>query len=93
MMRIVADTNILVSAIIKPNGRFASHLRQGTFLLLVSDAILVELVNVLGRPHLRNKYRLTPEYIHAYLQLLHSRSKYIEPTEIITALQTALGQI
>lgn len=27
--RIVADTNVLVSAAIKPNGRFATHLRQG----------------------------------------------------------------
>jgi predicted nucleic acid-binding protein len=30
-MRIVADTNVLVSAAIKPHGRFATQLRQGAF--------------------------------------------------------------
>lgn len=83
-MRLVADTNVLVSAAIKPNNRFAAHLRQGAFHLLVSDALLYELVDVLNRPRLRTKYRLTPEYIHAYLHLLRLHSERIEPTESIT---------
>ena len=83
-MRIVADTNILVSAIIRPNGRFARHIRLGKFLLLVSDALLDELVEVLSRPKLRTKYNLTPEYIYSFLQLLHSRSEHVDITESIT---------
>lgn len=84
-MRIVADTNVLVSAAIKPSGRFLTNLRRGTFQLLVSDALLFELVDVLNRPRLRTKYHLTPEYIHAYLHLLRLRSEHVEPTESITA--------
>ena len=84
-MRVVADTNVLVSAAIKPNGRFATQLRQGTFTLLVSDAVLNELIDVLNRPHLRQKYNLTPQYIHVYLHLIRVRSEYVEPTETITA--------
>lgn len=84
-MRIVADTNVLVSAAIKPNGRFASQLRQGTFTLLVSDDSLNERIDVINRPHLRQKYTLTPHYIHAYLHLIRLRSEYVEPTKTITA--------
>lgn len=84
-MRIVADTNVLVSAAIKPHGRFATQLRQGAFHLLVSDAVLNELIDVLNRPRLRQKYNLTPHYIHAYLHLIRLRSEYVEPTETITA--------
>ena len=84
-MRIVADTNVLVSAAIKPNGRFPTQLRQGMFTLLVSDDTLNELIEVLNRPHLRQKYNLTPHYIHAYLHLIRVRSEYVEPTETITA--------
>ena len=80
-MRIVADTNVLVSAAIKPNGRFAIHLRQGTFQLLVSDAVLDEMIDVLNRPRLRRKYNLTPQYIHLYLHLIRLRSDYVKPTE------------
>jgi len=91
--RIVVDTNVLVSAAIKPNGRFATHLRQGSFYLLVSDALLDELVDVLNRPHLRAKYHLTPPYIHAYLRLLHLRADHLEPTESITACRDARDNI
>ncbi|MBK7178378.1 MAG: putative toxin-antitoxin system toxin component, PIN family [Chloroflexi bacterium] len=88
-MRIVADTNVLVSAAIKPNGRFAIHLRQGTFQLLVSDAVLDEMIDVLNRPRLRRKYNLTPQYIHLYLHLIRLRSDYVTPTETITACRDA----
>jgi hypothetical protein len=84
-MRVVADTNVLVSAAIRPNGRFTVQVRQGAFLLLVSDVILNELVDVLRRPRLRKKYNLTPKYIHTYLHLIRLRSELVEPTETITA--------
>ena len=84
-MRLVVDTNVLVSAAIKPNGRFPTYLRQGAFHLLVSKALLDELVDVLNRPRLRTKYRLTPAYIHTFLHLLRLHAEYIEPTESISA--------
>ena len=84
-MRIVADTNVLVSAAIRPNGRFTVQLRQGAFFLLVSDVLLTELVDVLRRPRLRKKYNLTPDYIHTCLHLIRLRSEFVEPIETITA--------
>jgi len=88
-MHIVADTNVLVSAAIKPHGRFARQLRQGAFQILLSDAVLDEFVDVVNRPRLRVKYQLTPQYIHLFLHLLRLRSQYIEPTEKITASRDA----
>ncbi len=84
-MRVVLDTNILVSAAIKPHSRIASYLRSGTFILLTSNATLQEFITVLNRPHLREKYQLTPHYIHAYLGLLKLHSEQVNPVETIVA--------
>jgi uncharacterized protein len=84
----VIDTNILVSAAIKPRGeagRIIVHLRYNEFTLLYSGALLEELVAVLNRPALRDKYRLTPHYLHAFLHLIRLRGEKIEPTRQITA--------
>jgi hypothetical protein len=83
-MRTVLDTNVLVSLAIKPRSQLAAHLRQGDFLLLASNATLDELVDVLNRPRLRQKYRLTPQYIHIYLHLLRLRMEWVNPAEPIT---------
>jgi putative PIN family toxin of toxin-antitoxin system len=92
-LRIVADTNVLVSAAIKPRNRFAVHLRQGAFCLLVSDKALRELADVLNRPHLRTKYRLDPHYIHAFLHLLRLHSEHLEPVETITVCRDSRDNI
>lgn len=55
-VRIVLDTNILVSALIKkegPAGRLLEAVRNGHFTLVTSDYQIGELQSVLPRPHLR----------------------------------------
>lgn len=65
MIRAVLDTNILVSAAIKTEGKPAQVLRQSParFELLTSEYILEELAEALGRPHIQNKYphQVTPD--------------------------------
>jgi putative PIN family toxin of toxin-antitoxin system len=63
-MRAVVDVNILVRALIKPDGTVGPvlrRLRDGAFTLLYSEAILDELLDVLSRPRIRAKYQLRGE--------------------------------
>ena len=86
-MRVVLDTNILVSAAIKPNGqagRILAYLRQDAFSLLYSRESLAELVDVLTRPHLRQKYRLTEHCLHFFLHLIRLRGEMVTPDREIT---------
>jgi putative PIN family toxin of toxin-antitoxin system len=71
MIRAVLDANVLVSALISPGGAPGQLLdmwRAGHFLILVSEAILVELDDVLKRPRLRNKYRLADDVVSKLLR-------------------------
>jgi putative PIN family toxin of toxin-antitoxin system len=86
MMRVVLDTNILVSGAIKPNGmagRILAYLRHDAFSLLYSREILDELVDVLTRPHLREKYHLTEHYLHFFLHLIRLRGEIVTPNREI----------
>ncbi len=87
-MRAVIDTNILVRALIRPQGTVGPvllHLRRGDYTLLYSDGILEELVDVLNRPRIRNKYGLREEDIRAIVALLLLRGEYIVPQVTIHA--------
>ena len=56
MPRVVLDTNVLVSALISPAGasaRLLVELRAGAFESVVSEMLLAELGEVLGREKLR----------------------------------------
>ena len=64
MIRAVLDANVIVSAILNPNGTPAAILRawrDEAFQLLVSDAILVELERVLLYPKLQKLQGLIDE--------------------------------
>jgi len=69
--RAVLDTNVLVSALITPEGASAqllSELRAGAFEIVVSALLLTELGEVLSRPKFQ-RFVSAPE-IDAYLDLL-----------------------
>jgi predicted nucleic acid-binding protein len=58
-MRVVEGTNILVSAVIKPTGAVGPvliALRNGRYTVLCAQPLLTELVNVINRPRIRNRY-------------------------------------
>lgn len=79
-MRAVVDTNILVRAVIKPQGSVGpvlQRLRRREYTLLLSRATLDELVDVLHRPRLRVKYGLSESTLRAVIRLIVLRSELI----------------
>lgn len=69
MKRIVLDTNVLVSALLKPNGPPARTLRlvlQGELVLILNEQILMEYEKVLARP----KFSLDPALVRVVLDCL-----------------------
>lgn len=87
-MRVVIDTNILVSAIILPHGSVGpvlQYLRHGAYTLLYTPTLLEELVDVLNRPRIFNKYNLTEADIHAVLAFILLRGEQVHPVEEINA--------
>ncbi|MEM7127269.1 MAG: putative toxin-antitoxin system toxin component, PIN family [Chloroflexota bacterium] len=85
-MRVVLDTNILISAVIRPKGRVGGvlqHLRDGTYTILYDDRTLNELVDVLNRPRIRDKYELSEQDIQTVLSLILLRGDAVECRESI----------
>jgi len=73
MLRVVLDTNVIVSGILSRQGASARVLhawRERRFLLLSSPAIVAEIQMVLGYPHIRNKYNLNAADIEQVISLL-----------------------
>ncbi len=82
MMRVVLDTNVLVSAAIMPDGKSDKILRQAgiKFELLTNDYIFSELAHVLGRRHIQRKYRdrVTTENQKEYFAALRATAQRVE---------------
>ena len=87
-MRVVVDTNVLVRALIKPHGTVGPvllRLRHGDYTLLYAQSLLEELVDVINRPRIRDKYKLTDEDIETVVSLILLRGEAVTPVERITA--------
>ena len=86
MILAVVDTNILVRALIKPEGTVGpilGRLRDGDYRIAFSEPLLAELVDVLNRPHIRGKYGLDQGDIETVLALLLLRGESVSPAERI----------
>ena len=71
MKRVVIDTNVIVSALLKPKGPPARILRlvlQGDLVLILNEQILMEYENVLARP----KFSLDSDLVRVVLEKLKS---------------------
>jgi len=83
-LRLVVDTNVVISAALKPEG-----LQRTVFLLAiikparlyVSEAVLVEYRMVLARPELRIRRGLQMQF----LDLLENRARLVSPTRLVRA--------
>lgn len=87
-MRVVIDTNIWVSAVIRPRGvvgRLIPLLRTDSYTPLFSTETLKELVQVLGRPRFQQKYGLGNSDIRVLVALLMEYGEIVEPTRNIIA--------
>jgi len=87
-MRAVIDTGVLVSALIRRQGTTGNvlrALRDGSFTAIYTTDILVEIIDVLGRPALRAKYHIEPEDIVALINLIRLRGDLVIPDRKVTA--------
>lgn len=87
MIRGVLDVNVLVRALIRPAGTVGPvlrSLRDGVYVALYSEALLAEIVDVLGRPRIRDKYHLVDADIETVVALILLRGEPVAPTRTIT---------
>ena len=73
-MRVVIDTGVLVSGLIRPRGTTGEvllALRDGKFTVLYSNETIMEIIDVLGRDKFRLKYHILPDDISALINLMH----------------------
>ena len=84
MLKVVYDTNVIVSAVLKPGSIPASLVTlalQRRVKLCVSQALLDEYKEVLNRP----KFGLQAHAVEALLQDIAQSAQFVHPTERITA--------
>lgn len=81
-MRAVVDTKVLISGLIRPRGPIGSVvalLREARFVAVVSPPILDEIVAVLSRPWLREKYGIDDAAVETFLRFLLLRAELVRP--------------
>ena len=86
-MRAVVDTGVLVSALIHrqgTTGEVLRALREGRFTAIYSTDILVEIIDVLGRPTLRVKYHIELDEISIVINLIRLRGDLVIPARKVT---------
>jgi putative PIN family toxin of toxin-antitoxin system len=87
-MRAVIDTGVLVSALIRRQGTTGDvlhALRDGRFNAIYTTDLLVEIIDVLGRPALRAKYHVEPDDIAALINLIRLRGDLVTPANKVMA--------
>lgn len=80
-MRLVLDTNVLISALIAPHGipaQIMAHLHR--FDLLLTKEIVAEVERVLHYPRIQRRYTLNERMISEYLEHLRAVGLIIEPS-------------
>ena len=84
MIRVVLDTNVVVSAFLTPDGPESQILRltlSGSITGYVSDPILAEYATVLNRP----KFKRPPELVNALMSSFGEHYRQVHPLRRITA--------
>lgn len=82
-MRVVLDTNVLVSGMIRPTGvpgQVLNCVRNRRLIPIFSEATLAEFVAVIRRPRLTRRYHLTAEDVQTVTGLLLRRCEMVTPT-------------
>lgn len=84
MKRVILDTNIFVSMALGGQvGKINDKWRAGDFLLVVSDDIISEYLDVLQRPMLHLKSRT----IAALTGRIYRKAKFVKPKERVSGVQ------
>ena len=88
-MRLVIDTNIIVSRFLSSFGNPALLLalwEKGIFELIVTEAILAEYARVLAYPTVQSRHRMASEEIGRVVADFRSFGVLVEPTDMIDVI-------
>lgn len=80
MLKAVLDANILVSAVLRPQGVPAQILRawrQGQCHVVTCEQILAEAAEVLALPRIRRRYPLTDEHVARLLTTFRRQADFV----------------
>jgi uncharacterized protein len=89
-MRVVIDTNVIVSALLSPIGapaQLLTYLEQEAFVLLVSEPILAEYQRALNYAKLRALHGMSREAIAEMIDDLRATAAWVEPSEHLDVVQ------
>jgi putative PIN family toxin of toxin-antitoxin system len=89
-VRVVLDTNVIVSRYLTPHGRVARIVdlwEQGALDLLISEVILREYVRVLNYPRLRPVHRLADAQLVEIEESFREFTERVEPDETPTVVE------
>ena len=79
-MRVVLDTNVLLSALIVKVGKPAQIMsRIGSYEFVTSEEVLAETYKALHGRHIQKRYPVTTEEIESYIERLRKASTLIQP--------------
>lgn len=84
MIRVVVDTNVLVSGLISPEGfpaKIIDFWQERKYILVTSKAILQEMERVLNYPRISRKYQIGKEIIADYLRGFSVFAEVCRPTK------------
>ena len=91
-MRVVLDTNVLVSGLLYPGGppsRLVAAWRAGAFEMLLSEFLIDELVRTWT--HLAPRLKLLPPDLDDLLDILRLRCELVNPTDDMLEKAAATG--
>lgn len=80
-MKVVLDTNVLLSGLMKPDsvpGKIVRAWRAAQFDLLLSEAMLEEIGRALAYPKIRGRLKWDQETISRYLLLLRFKTEVVD---------------
>ena len=84
-IRLVLDTNVLISAVLTPNGPAAEvlliALQQPDFQLCISGAVYAEYEEVIRRP----RFQRSESEIESILAYIRDQSRWVKPTTSVQA--------
>lgn len=79
-LKVVVDTNILVSSLICERGNPAlliNAFKNNEFELISSSQLMDEFIEVIERPHIRQKYKLTDEEIKDFIEYIYRKATMV----------------
>ena len=86
-MRVVVDTGVLVSGLIRPQGTTGDvlrALRDGHFVIIYTTPTIIEIIEVLERQPFRVKYQIQPDDITVLVNLIRLRGELVLPQITVT---------